>query len=141
MNRVGVRLARGIVVAAVFWEILQVVGGIYIGHVLRNANSHYGIFATVIALLVFLHLGAQLTVYAAEINVVMARKLWPRSLFGPPAAPADERTLTALAKVEERHDTEQIDVHFDRGGNGAADDRAGDDGAREAPQQKHEHSI
>jgi uncharacterized BrkB/YihY/UPF0761 family membrane protein len=103
----------GIVVAAVFWEILQVVGGIYIGHVLRNANSHYGVFATVIALLVFLHLGAQLTVYAAEVNVVVTRKLWPRSLLGPPQAPADERALTALAKVEERHDVERVEVEFD----------------------------
>ena len=53
-----------------------------------------------------------MTLYAAEINVVVARRLWPRSLFGPPAAPADEQTLRALAKVEERHETEQIDVEF-----------------------------
>ena len=65
------------------------------------------------ALLVFLHLGAQLTVYAAEVNVVVTRKLWPRSLLGPPQAPADERALTALAKVEERHDVERVDVEFD----------------------------
>jgi hypothetical protein len=62
---------------------------------------------------VFLHLGAQLTLYAAEINVVVTRKLWPRSLLGPPEAPADRETLTALAKVEERHDTERVDVEFD----------------------------
>jgi inner membrane protein YhjD len=102
----------GVVVAAVLWEILQIVGGIYIGHVLRNSKSHYGVFATVIALLVFLHLGAQLTLYAAEVNVVVTRKLWPRSLIGPPEAPADQETLTALAKVEERHDVEQVDVAF-----------------------------
>jgi hypothetical protein len=66
----------------------------------------------VIALLVWLHLGAQLTLYSAELNVVISRKLWPRSLFGPPAAPADEKTLTALAKVEERHDSEQVEVEF-----------------------------
>jgi YihY family inner membrane protein len=94
----------GVLVAGVAWEILQVVGGIYIGHVL---------FGIVIALLVWLHLGAQLTLYAAEVNVVVSRKLWPRSLFGPPSVPADEKTLTALAKVEERHDTEQVDVSFD----------------------------
>ena len=72
--------------AAVLWEILQIVGGVYIGHVLKNAKSHYAFFATVIALLVFLHLGAQLTLYAAEVNVVVKRKLWPRSLLGPPQA-------------------------------------------------------
>jgi uncharacterized BrkB/YihY/UPF0761 family membrane protein len=66
----------------------------------------------VIALLVWLHLGAQMTLYAAEVNVVVARNLWPRSLLGPPAAPADEETLRALAKVEERHDIEKVDVEF-----------------------------
>ena len=65
----------------------------------------------VIGLLAWLHLGAQLTLYSAELNVVLARELWPRSLFGPPV-PADEETLTALAKVEERSDREQIDVEF-----------------------------
>jgi YihY family inner membrane protein len=106
-------LRVGVAVAAVLWEILQVVGTIYIGHVLKNAQSHYAFFATVIALLVFLHLGAQLTLYAAEVNVVVTRKLWPRSLIGPPQSLADEETLTALAKVEERHEVERVDVAFD----------------------------
>jgi len=101
----------GVGVAATFWEILQVLGGYYIGHVLKHSTSTYGLFGLVIALLVFLHLGAQMTIYAAEINVVITRKLWPRSLFGP-AVRADEETLTALAKVEERHEREKIDVRF-----------------------------
>jgi membrane protein len=102
----------GVIVAGVFWEVLQVVGGYYIGHVFKHSTSTYGFFGIVIALLVWLHLGAQITLYAAEVNVVVTRKLWPRSLLGPPSAPADEAALTALAKVEERHDTEQVDVTF-----------------------------
>ena len=104
----------GVAFAAVFWEILQIFGGLYINHVLRHASPIGSEFATVIALLVWLHLGAQMTLYAAEINVVVTRELWPRSLFGPPDSPADEETLTALAKVEERDETEQVDVHFQR---------------------------
>jgi hypothetical protein len=50
--------------------------------------------------------------YAAEINVVLERRLWPRGLLGPATA-ADELTLTGLAKVEERTDSEHIDVMFD----------------------------
>jgi membrane protein len=103
----------GVAFAAIFWEILQVLGGYYIGHVLKHTTSTYAHFGVVIALLVWLHLGAQMTLYAAEINVVLARKLWPRSLFGP-RVPADEETLTALAKVEERADEEKIDVRFER---------------------------
>ena len=107
----------GVLVAGVFWEILQVVGGYYIGHVFKHSTSTYGFFGVVIALLVWLHLGAQLTLYSAEINVVITRKLWPRSLLGPPEAPADQETLEALAKVEERHDSEQVEVSFDEAQN------------------------
>ncbi len=106
------KLWIGVIVAGVFWEILQLVGGYYIGHVLKKTSGTYAQFGLVIALLIWLHLGAQLTLYAAEINVVLTRRLWPRSLFGPPTEPADQETLTALAKVEERHEHEQIDVEF-----------------------------
>lgn len=105
-------LRVGAVVASVLWTILQSLGGYYIGHVLKGAKGTYGEFATVIALLIWLHLGAQITLYSAEINVVVSRRLWPRSLFGPPQAPADQRTLRALAKVEERSDEQHIDVEF-----------------------------
>jgi membrane protein len=100
-------------VAAVFLEILQLVGGIYVKHVVTRASETYGTFATVIGLLVWLHLIAQLTMYAAEINTVVVRRLWPRSLLGPPESPADRETLTALAKMEERHEHESVEVRFE----------------------------
>jgi membrane protein len=102
----------GVTLAAVAWTGLQVLGGIYIGHVFKHSTSTYGFFGIVIALLVWLHLGAQITLYAAEVNVVITRRLWPRSLLGPPTSRADEKTLTDLAKVEERHDNEKVDVEF-----------------------------
>jgi YihY family inner membrane protein len=109
-------LMRGVLVAAVLWEILQVVGGFYINHVVRNANATYGTFSTVIGLLTWLYLGAQVTLYAAEINVVRERKLWPRSILHDPPTLADEDSLRALAKVEERIPPEQIDVSFGASG-------------------------
>ncbi len=102
----------GIAIASFAWEVLQAVGGIYVGHVLKGASETYGAFATVIGLLVWLYLGARVVVYAAEINVVLTRRLWPRSLFGNPSAPADRKARAALAKMEERDDTETIDVTF-----------------------------
>jgi membrane protein len=105
-------LRVGAIVAAVLWTILQSVGGAFVDHVIKSNSNTYGTFAFVIALLVWLHLGAQLTLYAAEINVVLKRRLWPRSLLGPPEAPADQRTLTAIAKVEERSEEQQVDVEF-----------------------------
>jgi YihY family inner membrane protein len=108
-------LMQGVLVAAVLWEILQVVGGFYVGHVLRHANATYGVFGTVIGLLSWLYLGAQATLYAAEINVVRARRLWPRSIFNSPSTIGDEETLTAIAKVEERIEGEEINVTFGPG--------------------------
>jgi membrane protein len=122
----------GVVFASVFWEILQAAGGLYIGHVLRHASATYSLFALPIALLVWLHLGAQMTLYAAEINTVVTRKLWPRSLMGPPEAPADQETLTALAKVEERHEDEHVEVEFDAP---TADAPTADAGRAPAPEQ------
>ena len=106
-------LRVGTVVAAVLWTILQALGGFYIGHVLNKQSDAGKTFGLVIALLVWLHLGAQVMLYSAEINVVVTRRLWPRSLFGPPESPADKRTLRALAKVEERSDSQHVDVEFD----------------------------
>ncbi len=114
----------GASVAAVFWAILQFFGGFYIKHVLKHNSSVGAEFGLVIALIVFLHLGALLTLYAAEINVVVARRLHPRSLLGPPARRADRKTLAALAKVEERHDTEEVDVSFRPEGSPGAPDGA-----------------
>ena len=106
------RLWIGVAVAAVFWSVLQYFGGYYVNHVIRHASPLGSQFATVLGFLVFLHLGAQVTLYAAEINVVLARRLWPRSLLGPPAVPADEATLAALAKAQQRSEHERIEVEF-----------------------------
>ncbi len=104
-------LRPGIVMASVLWEIVQLLGGIYLGHVLKGANQTYGTFGTVIGLLVWLYLGARVVVYSAEINTVLTRGLWPRSILDPPT-PADRRVRAALAKVQERDDKQTVDVTF-----------------------------
>jgi YihY family inner membrane protein len=79
-------LIPGVIVATVGWEILQVAGGWYISHEVKNASAVYGTFALVIGLLAWIHLGAMFVVLGAETNVVRTRKLWPRSLLGDPEA-------------------------------------------------------
>jgi membrane protein len=110
-------LWTGVVLAAVGWTILQSVGGLYVAHVVKGSTATYGTFATVIGLLVWLYLGARIVVYAAEINVVVKRGLWPRSILDPPSQ-ADRRARTALAKMEERDDRQTIDVTFGRPADG-----------------------
>lgn len=75
-------LIPGVVVATIGWEVLQVIGGWYISHEVKNASAVYGTFALVIGLLAWIHLGAMFVVLGAETNVVRTRKLWPRSMLG-----------------------------------------------------------
>jgi membrane protein len=74
-------LIPGTILAAVLWQVLEHVGGFYVGHVVRHAKETSGLFAFVLGLLAWLYLGGQVTVLAAETNVVRARRLWPRKLF------------------------------------------------------------
>jgi YihY family inner membrane protein len=75
-------LLPGIVLAAVLWQALQHVGGLYVEHVIRHAKETSGLFALVLGLLSWLYLGGQVVLLCAEVNVVRARRLWPRRLFG-----------------------------------------------------------
>lgn len=77
-------LVPGVVVATIGWEVLQVLGGWYISHEVKNASAVYGTFALVIGLLAWIHLGAMFVVLGAETNVVRTRRLWPRPMFGNP---------------------------------------------------------
>ncbi len=106
-------LLPGVVLATLFWELLQGIGGYYVNHVLRHASEIYGLFSLVIGLLSFLALGAQLILIAAEVNTVLTKRLWPRSLFNPPLTPGDKQALSDAARTEERVDPERIEVRFD----------------------------
>jgi YihY family inner membrane protein len=106
-------LLPGVLFAAVLWQALQYVGGYYVAHVVRHAQETSGLFAFVLGLLAWLYLGGQLTLIAAEINVVHARRLWPRSFFTPPLLDADKRALISSAEAEERVEQESVEVTFD----------------------------
>jgi YihY family inner membrane protein len=74
-------LLTGAVIAAVCWQVLQVVGGYVIGHQLHRASELYGTFGIVLGLLAWLFLQAEVTLYAAEVDVVLAHRLWPTSVL------------------------------------------------------------
>jgi uncharacterized BrkB/YihY/UPF0761 family membrane protein len=105
-------LIRGGVLAGLGWTVLQYAGTLLIGHSLRHASQTYGFYGSVLGLIGFLYLAAELTVYAAEVNVVHARHLYPRSLKPPPLTPADEAVLTSVAQQDERQRGQQVHVDF-----------------------------
>ncbi len=111
-------LVPGALAAAVAWQVLQTVGGYYVAQTLASASQVYGIFAVVLGLLAFLHLAALTTLICAEVNVVRARHLWPRSLLTPltddvQLTTADKRSYEGLATSQKTKGFEQVDVTFD----------------------------
>jgi membrane protein len=98
--------------AAGCWLVLQAVGGVYVTKVLKGSSQTYGGFAAVIGLLAWLLIAAQITLMAAEVNVVLARRLWPRSLAGG-LRPADQRTMRDSTEAERRDRRQHIAVTFE----------------------------
>jgi membrane protein len=120
------QLRGGAIAAGILYELLQTVGGYYVGHTLKHASNLYGTFGLVIGLLSWIYLAAHITLLAAEGNVVATRSLWPRSfslMIEQPATGADKRALTQRGKVEERRQDETVSVDFP------------------APEQKPHHPI
>jgi membrane protein len=108
-------LRGGAIAAGILYELLQTLGGYYLGHVLKNASNVYGTFGLVIGLLSWIYLAAHVTLLAAEANVVATRRLWPRSfsvIFEQPATEADERALRQRTGVEERRQDQHVQVDF-----------------------------
>jgi uncharacterized BrkB/YihY/UPF0761 family membrane protein len=105
-------LITGAVTAAVGWSLLQYGGTWLVGHQLRHASQLYGYFASILGLVSFLFLAAEITLYAAEFNVVRLRHLYPRSILQPPLTGADEAVLTALALQGQRRPEQSVHVQY-----------------------------
>lgn len=96
-------LVPGAVLAGLVFYALQTLGSVLVDRYVTNASDTYGTFALVIGLLTWFHLAAQATLLAAEVNVVSARKLHPRTLFGDQLTEADQRALRRHQEAAARH--------------------------------------
>jgi YihY family inner membrane protein len=108
----GRDLWLGAIISAVAWQILQSVGTFLLRHFVTHASAASGTFSLVLGLLAWFYLQAQITLYAAEINVVHARGLWPRSMFPPPLTEIDQRAYEMYAKVQQRRKEQEIESRF-----------------------------
>ena len=106
-------LVPGAILGGICWSLLQVLGAYLVGHQLRHASQVYGYFASVLGLVSWLFLGAQLTLYAAEANVVWARRLWPRSIVQPPLTDADKRAFDDIALQGERRPEQSVESNWE----------------------------
>lgn len=90
----------GACAASVAYTLLQLGGGVYVSRTLQGSQTTYGTFAVVIGLLSWIYLVAQVVMYGAELNVVTAQRMWPRSMFSEPATQSDRRSAAAQAEKE-----------------------------------------
>jgi len=105
-------LLPGAVTAAIGFTALITIGVGLVQHQLRSANATYGALGAVIGVVTFLLLLAKLTLYAAELNPVLARRLWPRALPTAPPTDADNEVLRARAREEQSRPDERVGVGF-----------------------------
>ena len=95
-----------------------------IWHKLAGASTTYPKdIASVIVLLSWFYLQAQVVLFAAEVNVVRQYKLWPRALTDPPATEADFRAYEAYAERERYQPDEDVDTSFAGAGSANATTR------------------
>jgi YihY family inner membrane protein len=105
-------VAPGAALAAVAWTVLLLIGQWFVQSRIQGASNVYGTFAVVIGLLAWLYLASQMTLFAAEVNVVLDKHLWPRSITNPPIRPADERSFARQAKEQERVPPQDVEVDY-----------------------------
>jgi YihY family inner membrane protein len=110
-------IAGGVVTGGL-WELLQTFGSRYVVHEVQHGSALYGVFGVVLATLAWIYLVALVIMISAEINVVWARRLWPRSLKSPftdqmRPTPADLVAYSSYAKEPRFKGWQRIDVEFD----------------------------
>ena len=105
-------VAPGALLAAIGWTVLLLIGQWFVESRIQGATNVYGTFAVVLGLLSWLYLASQMTLFSAEVNVVLKKRLWPRSIVNPPVRDADERSFSRQAKEQERIPPQDVEVDY-----------------------------
>jgi uncharacterized BrkB/YihY/UPF0761 family membrane protein len=122
------QLAPGAVVGSLGFTVLITVGSGLIQHQVRNSSATYGQFGVVVGLVGFLFLLAKISLYAAELNTVLDRRLWPRGLVSSDPTRADDQVLRDVVHQDVRRADQRVGVGFG--------DDASDEAARDAEQDQ-----
>lgn len=128
------RAAPGGFTLALLWQLLQYGGAWYVNQVLVGTSSMTKTFGLVLGLIGFIFIGAMMAMLAIELNVVLARRLYPRALLAPftdavQPTHADQRAYASYARAQRHKGWERIAVSFDP--NGTQNDDAGSSGTGE----------
>jgi YihY family inner membrane protein len=105
-------LLPGAALAAVGWQVLQLLGGLIVTRTLARASPVYGFFTLVIVLLTWLGLSAQIVLLAMEVDSVRVNRLWPRALVQQEPTRGDLRAFRHQAQSQLRTDEQEITVRW-----------------------------
>jgi uncharacterized BrkB/YihY/UPF0761 family membrane protein len=113
------RVLPGGMAVALMWQLLQTVGGIYVGNVINKVSEMNAVFALVLGLVALLYVAAVMAMLGIEINVVLAKRLYPRALLTPftdavDLTEADRRVYTDYAQAQRHKGFEKVTVTFDQ---------------------------
>jgi membrane protein len=108
----------GGIAVAVMWQGLQQLGGVYVSQVINRVSEMNGIFALVLGLVALLYIGAVMAMLGIQINVVLAKQLYPRALLAPftddvELTEADRRVYTEYAKAQRHKGFQRVTVTFE----------------------------
>jgi membrane protein len=108
----------GAALIAVLWQVLQVLGGVYVSHVIANASEMNGVFAVVLGLIALLYVASVMAMLGLETNVVLGKHLYPRALLTPftdavQLTDADRRVYREYAEAQRHKGFERVHVTFD----------------------------
>ena len=111
------RAAPGAFTVAICWQGLQYVGTLYTTRVLKETDGMTGVFGLVLGLIGVIYIASFLGVIGMEVNVVLARRLWPRSLRSlfvdrEELTEADRRAYASYARAQQHKGAENVDVSF-----------------------------
>ena len=112
-------LLPGALLTALLWQLLQRLGSFYVSHVVRRASEVNGVFALTLGLLALIYIAANMAMIGLQVNVVLARRLYPRALLTPftdavELTDADRRAYAAYAKAQRHKGFEKVRVTFDK---------------------------
>ena len=115
----------GAIVAAVIWQLLHFFGAVLVGNLVKDSGATYGVFSLVLGLLAWIFLAAVGVVIRSEINVVRAKRLYPRALLTPFTAnvdltDADQRAYLDAANSQQFKGFQTVTVHYDDDGQQAS---------------------
>jgi YihY family inner membrane protein len=103
----------GSAITAIGLQILQTLGYFIMVHELKGLSSIYGTFALVVSLLFWIYLQTEVLLYAAEIDVIRAYHLFPRSLVGH-LTKGDKAAYHKQAESKSQSVNEKIVINFQK---------------------------